>query len=174
MSVPYEKVVEEDLNLGAGTVQVTMPGGGSATGHKIGPHSFSARAVAAELGATQAVSASTDTLELDTEELDTDDWFDPVTFTFQPDVAGVYLVTAQATIETLTGEVRLALYRGASEIAAHDAQRTAADATVQVSALVTMDGSADTLTLRLSHTHGSSRNVTAANLSAVLLNKLDV
>jgi len=40
MSVPYEKVVGEDLNLGHGTVSVTMPGGGSATGNKIGIHTL--------------------------------------------------------------------------------------------------------------------------------------
>lgn len=40
MSIPYEKIVAEDLHLGSGTVSVTMPGGGSATGHKVGLHSF--------------------------------------------------------------------------------------------------------------------------------------
>jgi parallel beta-helix repeat protein len=40
MSTPYERIVAEDLALGAGTVQVTMPGGGSATGHQIGLHTF--------------------------------------------------------------------------------------------------------------------------------------
>ncbi len=40
MAIPYEKVVEEDLNLGRGTVLVSMPGGGSVTGHQIGPHTF--------------------------------------------------------------------------------------------------------------------------------------
>lgn len=41
MSVKYEKAVSEDLNTGYGSVSVTMPGGGSATGSKIGLHSFS-------------------------------------------------------------------------------------------------------------------------------------
>lgn len=40
MGIPYEKLVEEDLNLGSGAVDVTMPAGGTATGHKIGLHSF--------------------------------------------------------------------------------------------------------------------------------------
>lgn len=35
MSIPYEKIVVEDLNLGDGTVQVTMPGGGTSTGTQI-------------------------------------------------------------------------------------------------------------------------------------------
>jgi hypothetical protein len=42
MATPYEKIVAEDLNLGlpGETVQVTMPGGGTATGSKIGLHTF--------------------------------------------------------------------------------------------------------------------------------------
>jgi hypothetical protein len=40
MAIPYEKAVAEDLNLGHGTVSVTMPGGGTATGNKIGIHSL--------------------------------------------------------------------------------------------------------------------------------------
>lgn len=35
MAIPYEKIVAEDLNLGTGTVTVTMPGGGTDTGNKI-------------------------------------------------------------------------------------------------------------------------------------------
>lgn len=40
MAIPYEKLVKEDLNLGYGTVDVTMPAGGTATGTKIGLHTF--------------------------------------------------------------------------------------------------------------------------------------
>lgn len=40
MSVPYEKAVSEDLNLGFGDVDVSMPAGGFATGQKIGIHTF--------------------------------------------------------------------------------------------------------------------------------------
>lgn len=40
MSVPYELVVAEDLQLGHGDVDVTMPAGGTATGSKIGLHTF--------------------------------------------------------------------------------------------------------------------------------------
>lgn len=36
MAIPYEKIVAEDLNIGIGTVAVTMPAGGTATGTKIG------------------------------------------------------------------------------------------------------------------------------------------
>jgi succinyl-CoA synthetase alpha subunit len=41
MSLLYEKVVQEDLNLGpAGSVTVTNPGGGSLTGTQISIYSF--------------------------------------------------------------------------------------------------------------------------------------
>ena len=39
MAVIIEKAVTEDMNLGFGTVTVTMPSG-SATGHKFGIHSI--------------------------------------------------------------------------------------------------------------------------------------
>ena len=40
MAIPYEPVVEQDLARGYGSVVVSMPGGGSAVGRKIGIHSF--------------------------------------------------------------------------------------------------------------------------------------
>ena len=40
MSIPYERLVEEDLNRGYGDVSVTMPGGGTATGRKVGLHTW--------------------------------------------------------------------------------------------------------------------------------------
>lgn len=40
MAIPYEKLVREDCNIGYGTVSVTMPGGGTATGTKMGLHSW--------------------------------------------------------------------------------------------------------------------------------------
>lgn len=40
MAVPYERIVEEDLNIGSGTVDVSMPAGGTATGTQIGLHTF--------------------------------------------------------------------------------------------------------------------------------------
>lgn len=40
MSIPYELVVTEDLNLGWGPVNVSMPAGGTAVGQKIGLHTF--------------------------------------------------------------------------------------------------------------------------------------
>lgn len=40
MSIPWERAVGEDFNLGYGDVSVSMPGGGSATGSKVGIHTF--------------------------------------------------------------------------------------------------------------------------------------
>lgn len=40
MSVVYEKVVKEDIELGHGTVQITSPAGGTLNGSKVGIHSF--------------------------------------------------------------------------------------------------------------------------------------
>jgi hypothetical protein len=40
MGVPYELIVKEDLNLGHGSVDVSMPAGGTAPGSKIGLHTF--------------------------------------------------------------------------------------------------------------------------------------
>ncbi len=40
MALVYEKVVEEDLNLGHGAVTVTNPAGGTMTGNKIGIHTL--------------------------------------------------------------------------------------------------------------------------------------
>lgn len=174
MSVPYEKIVEEDLNLGSDEVEVTMPAGGTATGHQIGPHTFAARAYAAELASSQTVGSGVTTLELDTEDLDTDDWYDPVTFEFQPTVAGIYQITGQITFGPLTGVATAYLYRGASEIARVDTVRSAAGGTIQVTALVTMDGDDDVVTLRFSHTDDDDIDVTAANVGGILINKLDV
>ena len=47
MSLVYEKVVQEDLNVGtSASVTVTNPGGGSLTGTQIGLHSFAVGQIA--------------------------------------------------------------------------------------------------------------------------------
>lgn len=43
MAIPFEQIVKQDLRLGYGTQSVSMPGGGSATGDKIGLHTFGGR-----------------------------------------------------------------------------------------------------------------------------------
>lgn len=52
MAIPYEKLVEEDLQLGHGSVDVTMPAGGTATGTKIGLHTFTGMFNVKDFGAT--------------------------------------------------------------------------------------------------------------------------
>lgn len=67
MAVKYEKVVAEDLNLGRGTVSVSMPAGGTATGTRIGLRTFvdagvlvsALPAAAASAGMLETVSDST-------------------------------------------------------------------------------------------------------------------
>lgn len=50
-AIPYERIVEEDLNLGIGTVDVTMPAGGTAVGNKIGLHTFAGYYTVTDYGA---------------------------------------------------------------------------------------------------------------------------
>jgi hypothetical protein len=40
MGIVYKKLTEDDIDLGHGDVDVTMPGGGIATGRKVGLHTF--------------------------------------------------------------------------------------------------------------------------------------
>lgn len=170
MSVPYEKVVAEDLNLGVGTVAVTMPGGGSATGNKINLGTFGALAYSGSRTAAQSISASTlTTVQTDTEILDEGGWFDPTTYTFTPLIAGAYLIIGQVTLASFTGTLTVEIYRGATSVGKVDTTRTALGATVQVSTLVTMNGSTDAITLKVTHTNASAVNITAADISGILL-----
>lgn len=53
MAIPYERLVAEDLHLGYGSTQVTMPAGGFATGALIGLHTlWPGRLSALDMGAT--------------------------------------------------------------------------------------------------------------------------
>ncbi len=128
-------------------------------------------AFAASLGSAQSIasSAAAEVVDLDTEDLDTEGWYTPGSATFQPDVAGIYLFTGQLTLASFTGTVTVYLYRGATVVATAEAVRTAATATVQIQALVTMNGSTDTLTMKVVQTDAASKNVTAASLAGVLL-----
>src|SRR4051812_19314629 len=66
MALPYEKVVAEDVNLGYGTVSVTMPAGGSATGNKVGVHTFLGGHVNARDFGAAGDGASDDSLAIQT------------------------------------------------------------------------------------------------------------
>jgi hypothetical protein len=71
--IPYERIVEQDLNLGYGTQLVTMPAGGSALGRKIGLHTFTRVYNVRDFGAqgdgladdTTAIQAAIDQAGLD-------------------------------------------------------------------------------------------------------------
>lgn len=94
MAVPYEKIVEEDLNLGTSTATVTMPAGGTATGHQINPATFPALTFAATAPGTQTTAGSA-TVSLTTEVFDTKSWFTASTFT--PLKAGYYAFQSNLT-----------------------------------------------------------------------------
>lgn len=169
MSVPYEKIVEEDLNIGRGEVEVTNPGGGSLTGNKIGIQTFPAIGFSASRSSNQSISASSvTTVQLSTEELDTEGWYDDTTYTFTPLEAGLYLFTAQLTMASLTGTITAYLYKNASEAWKMEAIRTAAVGTVQVSGIIALNGS-DAVTLRVQQTSAGAVNLTAARLSGLMI-----
>lgn len=61
MSIPYEKIVKQDLNLGVGTVDVTMPGGGTSTGDQVNLGTFAVVATATWSPGSIANGASAET-----------------------------------------------------------------------------------------------------------------
>lgn len=173
MGVPYEKIVAEDLDLGTGTATITMPAGGTATGHQIHIGTFAARAFGASRTSAQSISASTaTTVQLDTEDLDTEGWYNPSNYTFTPLVSGIYLFTAQLTLASFTGTLTVEILRNGSAIAKVDDVRAAAEATLNLSVLASANGTTDAFTLRVTHTHASARNVSAARMSGLLLGGL--
>jgi hypothetical protein len=172
MSVPYEKIVAEDLNLGYSTVSVTMPAGGSSTGNQIGQHTLVAQAFGASRSTTQTITASTlTTVQLNTEDLDVRGWYDPSTYTWTPLVAGVYLLTAQVSLASFTGTLTVEIYRGATSIAKMDTVRSAATATLNLSVIASANGSTDGFLVKVTHTNSGAVNVSAAQFAGVLLGK---
>lgn len=171
MSVPYEKIVAEDLNLGTNTVSVTMPAGGSATGTQIGQHTLLAQAFGASRSSTQSITASTlTTVQINTEDLDVRGWYDPATYTFTPTVAGVYLLTAQVSLASFTGTFTVEIYRGATSIAKMEAVRTAATATINLSVIASASG-AEGFLVRVTQTSAGAVNVSSAQFAGVLIGK---
>lgn len=174
MAVKYEKIVEEDLNLGIGTVDVTMPGGGTAVGHRIGPQSFTAVGFVATAPGTQAITggAAAAVVQFTTEEFDIASWFNTSTFKFIPDVAGRYHIDAALVLAAFTGTVTVGVYKNSTAVIEVEAVRTAAVAKVALSALVTLNGDTDEITLRVSHNDGvNNRTVTSARLSGYIVGR---
>lgn len=173
MSVPYEKIVAEDLNTGLGTVSVSMPGGGSATGNKVNLGTFGSLGFSATRSSTQSISTATlTTCQVDTEDFDPATWYDNSTYTFTPTKAGLYLAFGQLNLASFTGTVTLEIYRGATSVGKVDEIRSAASAYIQVLTLVSMNGSTDALTMKITHTSAGSVNASGMVFAAVLLGSL--
>lgn len=175
MAVKYERIVEEDLNLGVGTVDVTMPAGGTAIGHRIGPQTFTALAFIAAADGSQVVTGglAAEVVELPTSELDVVDWFDDATtYEFAPTVAGRYHIDAYLAMAAFTGTVVVGIYKNDTLIVANEMVRSAATGQLTLSALVDLDGDADVVTLRVSHNDGANpRTVTAARMSGFIVGR---
>jgi len=176
-AVKYERIVEEDLNLGTGTVDVSMPGGGTAVGHQIGPHTFAAESFTVSMDGGQSVigGAAPATVALDDEEHDSVSWFNSTTYKFIPTVAGRYQFDAYLSMAAFTGTLTVGLYRNSDEAVAVDVVRAAAGAKVILAAMLTMNGGSDEMTLRVSHNDGTnSVIILAARLSGYLVGKIPV
>lgn len=171
MAVRYERVVEEDLNLGFGTVDVTMPGGGTAVGHQIGPQSFIAMAFVASRSTAQAIvgGAGATVVQLSTEELDSATWFSTSTYKFLPNVTGKYHFDAYAALSSFTGTATVSIAKNGTTVVATEVIRVAATGKVALSALIELDGDDDYVTLTVAS--DVNVNVIAARLDGFLVGK---
>lgn len=166
-SVPYERIVAEDLEIGTGTVEVTMPAGGTATGHALNPSSFGALGFAATAPGNQSIPASTLTqVEFNTEEFDTEGWF--ASHIFTPQKAGYYLAMVTVNLASFTGTLTLGIYKnGSTLIDSLDVVRSAAPGRAHLTAVVAMNGSTDTLQAKVTQTDSAAKVVSSGRFSAV-------
>lgn len=166
MAVKFEKIVAEDLSLGIGDVEVTMPGGGSAIGSRIHGCTIPSLAFIGTMDGGQSITQNVDTVvQVDEEVLDTVDAFNPATFKFIPVVEGLYFVGGFIVMQSLSGVVTLSIFVNAVEVTATQADKVAAVAKTTVTALVPLEVG-DEVTLVVSHTHASSRTITSARFAA--------
>ena len=174
MAVKYERIVEEDLNLGTGTVDVSMPGGGTVVGHRIGPHTFTALAFIASAAGGQFITggAAAATVQLTIEDLDVAEWFDPSTYEFHPNVTGRYQIDGFLTLGEFTGTAVVSIYKNDDVVVSNEMVRAVAAGSLTLSALVDLDGDTDIVTLRVSHNDGTNlRPVSAARLSGFIVGR---
>lgn len=177
MAIKIERIVEEDLNLGIGPVDVTMPGGGTAVGHKIGPQSFHAMAFIASMDGGQSVDAgeAAATVALDSEDLDVAGWFDPATFKFTPNVPGRYQFDAYLAISAFAGKVTVSIFVNSTLVVSTEMVRDGDSGQVTISGLVSLNGDTDYVTLRVSHDDDTAGTltVTSARMSGFITGKYD-
>lgn len=176
MAVKYERIVQEDLNIGTGTVDVTMPGGGVVVGHRIGPQSFTAvAAIASVNGGGQEVDPDEDpvVVEMDTEESNLQGWFDPDTSAFTPNVPGLYQVDGYLHMVAYEGVATITIFKNSAGVTANGVYRDGTSiAQMTVSALVYMNGTTDTLTLRVVQGDEEAREILAARMSVWVVGRL--
>jgi Pectate lyase superfamily protein len=100
MGIPYEKIVAEDLDRGYGTVPVTMPAGGQATGNQIGLHTFNGWLNVKDFGAVgDSIADDTDAITAALAAAATDLYLGGVVF-FPP---GRYYTATGITVTALNG-----------------------------------------------------------------------
>jgi len=163
MAVVYERIVQEDLNVGVGTVEVTMPGGGTQTGHQISVLTFPHVGFAAHLSASMPVGNSA-VIIADAKEWDVGGWYG-TDGRFAPTVPGHYFVEGWVDIQSFSATARLSIFQTGTRLQSVDVVRAGAPASVIVSALVYLNG-ADFVELRMDHDNGSPLTVQFARFSA--------
>lgn len=173
MSVPYEKIVAEDLNTGVGAVDVTMPAGGTASGQKINPATFGALGFAATAPGNQSLAASTlSTVELNTEEFDTQGWFNNGSYTFTPLKAGYYQIIGTVALAAFTGTLTVGIYKNGVLVDSVLITATAEVVKIQVMVHVVANGTTDAFTLKAIHTDTSARVISAGRMSGACVGGL--
>lgn len=176
MAIKIERIVEEDLNLGVGEVDVTMPGGGTVVGHKIGPHSLNSLSFVASMDGGQPITDgdAAAVVQLDTEEIDVGEWYSPSTFKFLPNVPGRYQFDGFLSIDSFVGTITVSLFKNTGEVVASQLVRASAGGgKITVGGLISLDGTADYVTLRATYSGSGSVTIAAARLSGFITGKYE-
>jgi hypothetical protein len=110
----------------------------------------------------QAIAAGTDvTIGFDAEEFDTNNNYDTTTFRFTPTVSGTYLVGAITSATSATGTLDLFLFKNGSyfKTLCQTRPTTANNMEANGTALVSMNGTTDYLTIVVSTSVATSLNI---------------